>query len=223
MNNATQQIVNKAWNFAHALRDDGLSYMGYTEQITFLLFLEMADEQTRAPYGRPPIVPPELGWTSLLAKDGDDLEVHFRHVLEELGRRPGMLGEIFKKARPDIQNPATLKRLIVDLIEPEKWLSMDADVKGDIYEGLLAKSAAESPKGAGQHFTPRELIDEMRPGPDDKLARRDKLNLDIFWLKDRSLEESENLPDPDVIAQQIADDLQTALDQIDAVPEGLKR
>ena len=82
-----------------------------------------------------------------------------------------MLGEIFKKARQEIQNPTTLKRLIVDLIEPEDWMSMRADVKGDIYEGLLAKSPQESPKGAGQYFTPRELIgaivDCVRPGPDD--------------------------------------------------------
>ena len=116
MSNASQQIVNKAWNFAHVLRDDGLSYMAYTEQITFLLFLKMADEQTKPPYNRKPIVPPALGWPSLLAKDGDELEVHYRHVLEELGRKPGMLGEIFKKARQEIQNPAALKRLIVDLI-----------------------------------------------------------------------------------------------------------
>ncbi len=174
MNNATQQIVNKAWNFAHVLRDDGLSYMAYTEQITFLLFLKMAHEQTLPPHKRTPIVPPELGWESLLAKDGDALEVHYRHVLDELGKKPGMLGEIFKKARPDIQNPATLKRLIVDLINPEQWLSLEADVKGDIYEGLLAKSAAESPKGAGQYFTPRELIkamvDVMRPGPEDRVC-----------------------------------------------------
>ena len=174
MSNASQQIVNKAWNFAHVLRDDGLSYMGYTEQITFLLFLKMADEQTNPPYSRPPIVPPELGWPSLLAKDGDELEVHYRHILEELGKKPGMLGEIFKKARPDIQNPATLKRLIVDLIDPEQWMMMQADVKGDIYEGLLAKSAAESPKGAGQYFTPRELIramvDVMQPKPDDTVC-----------------------------------------------------
>ena len=61
MSNASQQIVNKAWNFAHVLRDDGLSYMAYTEQITFLLFLKMADEQTKPPYNRKPIVPPELG------------------------------------------------------------------------------------------------------------------------------------------------------------------
>ena len=85
-----------------------------------------------------------------------------------------MLGEIFKKARQEIQNPATLKRLIVDLIEPEDWMSMRADVKGDIYEGLLAKSAQESPKGAGQYFTPRELIkavvDCVRPGPEDTVC-----------------------------------------------------
>ena len=90
MSNATQQIVNKAWNFAHVLRDDGLSYMAYTEQITFLLFLKMADELTKPPYNRKPIVPPELGWRSLLERDGDELEVHYRHVLEELGKKPGM-------------------------------------------------------------------------------------------------------------------------------------
>ena len=154
MSNATQQIVNKAWNFAHVLRDDGLSYMAYTEQITFLLFLKMSDERTKPPYNRPAIVPVKLGWASLLEKDGDELEVHYRHVLEELDKKPGMLGEIFKKARQEIQNPATLNRLIVDLIDSENWSSMEADVKGDIYEGLLAKSAAESPKGAGQYFTP---------------------------------------------------------------------
>jgi type I restriction enzyme M protein len=174
MSNASQQIVNKAWNFAHVLRDDGLSYMAYTEQITFLLFLKMADEQTKPPYDKEPLVPPKLGWPSLLAKEGDELEVHYRHILEELGKKKGMLGEIFKKARPEIQNPATLKRLIVDLIEPEKWMGMEADVKGDIYEGLLARSAEESPKGAGQYFTPRALIrgivDVMQPKPDDTIC-----------------------------------------------------
>jgi len=104
------------------------------------------------------IVPPKFGWQALLKLDGDELEAHYRHCLEELGKQPGMLGEIFKKARAEIQNPERLRRLIVDLIEPVKWSSMQADVKGDIYEGLLAKSAEESPKGAGQYFTPRPLI-----------------------------------------------------------------
>ncbi len=173
-NNATQQIVNKAWSFAHVLRDDGLSYMGYTEQITFLLFLKMADEQAQLPGAKGSIIPKKYDWAALLQKDGEALETQYRATLEHLSRQPGMLGEIFKKARPDIQNPATLKRLIVDLIEPESWLAMDADVKGDIYEGLLAKSAAESPKGAGQYFTPRELIkaivDAMQPGPQDTVC-----------------------------------------------------
>jgi len=92
MNNDTQQIVNKAWNFAHVLRDDGLSYMAYTEQITFLLFLKMADELTKPPYNRKPIVPPDLGWPSLLERDGDELEVHYRHILEELGKKSGCWG-----------------------------------------------------------------------------------------------------------------------------------
>lgn len=99
---------------------------------------------------------------------------NYRRILTKLSRKGGMLGEIFKKARQEIQNPATLKRLIVDLIEPEDWMSMRADVKGDIYEGLLAKSAQESPRGAGQYFTPRELIraivDCVRPGPDDTVC-----------------------------------------------------
>jgi type I restriction enzyme M protein len=170
----TSQIVNKAWNYAHVLRDDGLSYMAYTEQITFLLFLKMADELTKPPYNRPALVPAKYGWQSLLKLEGHELETHYREVLDELGKKSGMLGEVFKKARMEIQNPATLKRLIVDLIDAEQWTRMDADVKGDIYEGLLARSAAESPKGAGQYFTPRELIkaivDVMRPGPDDTVA-----------------------------------------------------
>ena len=119
-------------------------------------------------------MPAAFGWPSLLKREGDELEAHYRHILEELGKKPGMLGEIFKKARPEIQNPATLRRLIVDLIDTEKWSSMEADVKGDIYEGLLAKSAAESPKGAGQYFTPRELIkgivDCVQPTADDTVC-----------------------------------------------------
>jgi type I restriction enzyme M protein len=173
MSTDTQNIVNKAWNFAHVLRDDGLSYMAYTEQITFLLFLKMADELTKPPYKRPPIVPPKLDWPSLLERDGDELEVHYRRILEELGKKPGMLGEIFKKAKPEIQNPALLRRLICELIDREQWTRMEADVKGDIYEGLLSKSAAESPKGAGQYFTPRELIkgivDVMQPTADETI------------------------------------------------------
>ena len=177
--NHSQQIVNKAKNYAHVLRDDGLSYLSYTEQITFLLFLKMLHEQTQPPYNRPNPIPPdqdgnEYGWHKLLEADGDELEVLYRKTLDHLARQSGMLGEVFKKARQEIQNPATLKRLIVDLIDNENWLSLDADVKGDIYEGMLEWMAAESPKGAGQYFTPRELIkaviDVMQPEPDETIC-----------------------------------------------------
>ena len=158
MDNHTQQIVNRAWSFAHVLRDDGLSYLAYTEQITFLLFLKMADELAKPPHNREPIVPRGYDWASLMELEGDALEVHYRHLLEELGKSGGTLGEIFKKARPDIQNPATLRRLLVELIGQYEWMTLSADVSGDVYEGLLSRSAAESPTGAGQYFTPRAVI-----------------------------------------------------------------
>jgi len=134
----------------------------------------MADEQTKPPFSRPSIVPEGLDWPSLLARDGDELEVHYRHVLTELGRGSGMLGVIFRKAQNRIQDPAKLRRLVVDLIERESWLALDADVKGDAYEGLLEKNAEDVKSGAGQYFTPRPLIkaivEVMRPEPGTRIC-----------------------------------------------------
>jgi type I restriction enzyme M protein len=162
-------LVQRLWNYCNVLRDDGLSYGDYIEQLTYLLFLKMADEQTRQPFTRPAFVPEGLDWQSLLARDGDELEVHYRHVLTELGRRPGMLGVVFRKAQNRIQDPAKLRRLIMDLIDREQWMTLDVDVKGDAYEGLLQKNAEDVKTGAGQYFTPRPLIkaivEVMRPEP----------------------------------------------------------
>jgi type I restriction enzyme M protein len=94
-----------------------LSYGDYVEQLTYLLFLKMAHEQTLPPYRRPSVVPAEYDWSSLMAKDGDALEVQYRHTLESLGTRPGMLGIIFRKSQNKIQDPAKLRRLMVDLID----------------------------------------------------------------------------------------------------------
>jgi type I restriction enzyme M protein len=172
MSNHSKQIVDKLWNYCSVLRDDGLSYQDYLEQLTYLLFLKMANE--RAQWGEEPIVPAGYDWPSLVARDGDDLEVHYRHVLEELGKKTGMLGLIFRKAQNRIQDPAKLRRLIVDLIDREEWSSLDADVKGDAYEGLLEKNAQDTKGGAGQYFTPRPLIraivDVMRPRPGETIA-----------------------------------------------------
>ena len=172
MNSAT--IVQKLWNYCSVLRDDGLSYQDYIEQLTFLLFLKMADEQTRSPFNRAAIVPSGLDWEALHRLDGDPLEVQYRHTLDELGKQPGTLGVIFRKAQNKIQDPAKLKRLVSDLIEKEQWMTLDVDVKGDAYEGLLAKSAEDVKSGAGQYFTPRALIqaivDVMRPTADTRVA-----------------------------------------------------
>jgi len=158
---APQQLVQKLWNYCNILRDDGLSYGDYVEQLTYLLFLKMADEQSKPPFKRPSSVPKGFGWDVLVKLDGDDLETHYRHTLEELGKRPGMLGVIFRKAQNKIQDPAKLRRLIVDLIDKEQWSSLSADVKGDAYEGLLQKNAEDVKGGAGQYFTPRALIAAM--------------------------------------------------------------
>src|SRR5438552_8020359 len=115
MGDHSTQLVQELWNYCNILRDDGLSYGDYVEQLTFLLFLQMADEQTRPPFNKPSKIPAGYDWPSLLAKDGDELETHYRHVLETLGKRSGMLGVIFRKAQNKIQDPAKLRRLIVDL------------------------------------------------------------------------------------------------------------
>lgn len=165
--NESSALVAKLWNYCNVLRDDGLSYGDYVEQLTYLLFLKMANEQTQAPFNRSSVVPDGLGWPSLLRLDGDELEVHYRHILTELGKHTGMLGVVFRKAQNRIQDPAKLRRLIVDLIDKEQWMMLDADVKGDAYEGLLQKNAEDTKSGAGQYFTPRPLIraivDVMRP------------------------------------------------------------
>ncbi len=167
-----QTLVQKVWNFATVLRDDGVSYGDYVEQLTYLLFLKMAQERQDldATLGRKASerIPKALAWPSLLRLDGDDLENHYRKILVDLGHQPGLLGIIFRKAQNKLQDPAKLKRLVM-LIEAESWSVLDADVKGEIYEGLLERNARDVKSGAGQYFTPRPLIkaivEVMNPGP----------------------------------------------------------
>jgi type I restriction enzyme M protein len=168
MTNQSSAIVQKVWNYCNVLRDEGVSYGDYVEQLTYLIFLKMADEQTKPPFDKPPIVPKGFDWQSLLNKDGAELEVHYRNTLETLGKESNMLGIIFRKSQSRIQDPAKLKRL-VELINTETWIGLDVDVKGEIYEGLLEKNAEDIKSGAGQYFTPRGLIkaivEVMRPAP----------------------------------------------------------
>ena len=172
-------IGQKLWNYCNVLRDAGLSYGDYLEQLTYLIFLKMMHEHTQPPHTwaegyEPPPVPEGCDWPSLLARDGAELERHYRLTLEKLAGQPGTLGVIFGKAQNRIQEPAMLTRLIKELIDSENWLSLSADVKGDAYESLLERNAQDVKSGAGQYFTPRPLIqaivDVMRPQPDDTIC-----------------------------------------------------
>ena len=172
-------IGQKLWNYCDVLRDAGLSYGDYLEQLTYLIFLKMMYERSQPLYAslpdyQPPPIPSGYDWSSLLALDGDELETHYRRTLETLARQPGTLGVIFAKAQNKIQEPAMLTRLIRDLINSENWTALSADVKGDAYESLLERNAQDVKTGAGQYFTPRPVIqavvDVMRPAPDTTIC-----------------------------------------------------
>lgn len=167
MSTSSSTIVQRLWNYCNVLRDDGMSYGDYVEQLTYLLFLKMADEQVRV-LSKRSAIPGDYDWQSLLTLDGDALEAHYRTILTELGRGSGLIPVIFRKAQNKIQDPAKLRRLI-ELINGETWTGLGIDVKGAIYEGLLEKNAQDTKSGAGQYFTPRPLIqamvDVMQPAP----------------------------------------------------------
>lgn len=158
MRSDSRLIVQKLWSYCNILRDDGLSYPDYVEQLTYLLFLKMAHERIAADAAQQRIVPDEYDWPSLTAKQGSELHDHYSAILKRLGEAPGMLGIIFRGAVNKIRDPAKLRLLVVDLIDRRNWSALDTDVKGDAYEGLLEKNAQDTKSGAGQYFTPRPLV-----------------------------------------------------------------
>ena len=157
-------IVQKLWGFCHTLRHDGVDYGDYIEQLTYLLFLKMADEKAA-------VIPKGCDWENLKALSGTKLTDHYNEVLRKLRESEGLLGAIFTQATSRFNNPVNLRRLI-DMIDEEEWSSLDVDVKGAAFEGLLEKAASEGKKGAGQYFTPRPLIQSMcrimKPDPRGK-------------------------------------------------------
>lgn len=166
-------IVSKVWSFCTTLRDDGVGYGDYLEQLTYLIFLKMADEYSKPPYDRDVGIPEQYNWQSLRNKKGAELEGHYVTLLRELAQKKGMLGQIFTKSQNKIQDPAKLSRLI-DMVNDTDWIMLGADTKGTIYEGLLEKNAEDTKSGAGQYFTPRSLIKTMvacmRPEPMQTIA-----------------------------------------------------
>jgi type I restriction enzyme M protein len=159
-------IVQKLWGFCHTLRHDGVDYGDYIEQLTYLLFLKMAEE-------RGVEIPKGCDWDTLKKLSGTDLTDHYNEVLRKLRSAEGLLGDIFTQATSRFTNPINLRRLI-DMIDEEEWSSLDVDVKGAAFEGLLERAASEGKKGAGQYFTPRVLIQTIcRLTKPDPRGRKD--------------------------------------------------
>lgn len=146
-------VVGKLWGFCHTLRHDGIDYGDYIEQLTYLLFLKMADERGLS-------LPAETDWPHLRKLSGVELQDAYVEALRLLGRERDILGDIFSGAQSRFTNPVNLHKLI-GLIDETEWTSIDIDVKAAVFEGLLEKAAAEGKKGAGQYFTPRLLIQSM--------------------------------------------------------------
>ena len=173
MSEQTSTIISKVWGMCNPLRDDGVSYGDYLEQLTYLIFLKMSDEYSKKPYEKETGIPTGYTWSDMNTLKGAELEDQYKKTLEELAKQGGILGKIFYQASNKISNAAILYR-IVQMIDKEKWVSMSSDVKGEIYEGLLQKNAEDVKSGAGQYFTPRPLIKAMvkclRPEPMKTIA-----------------------------------------------------
>lgn len=146
-------VVNKLWGFCHVLRHDGVDYGDYIEQLTYLLFIKMADE-------RGVELPEETDWPHVRGKSGLELLDTYVEALRVLGKQSGILGDIFAGSQNRFTNPVNLHKLIVAIDETE-WTSIDTDINSAAFEGLLEKAASEGKKGAGQYFTPRILIEAM--------------------------------------------------------------
>ena len=173
MSEQSTTIISKVWGMCAPLRDDGVSYGDYLEQLTYLIFLKMSDEYSKPPYKKITGIPEGYTWSDMNTLKGAELEEQYKKTLEKLAKEGGILGQIFSQSSNKISNAAILFR-IVQMIDKEKWVSMSSDVKGEIYEGLLQKNAEDIKSGAGQYFTPRPLIRAMveclRPEPKKTIA-----------------------------------------------------
>lgn len=171
MSQNSSALIHKVWNYAHVLKDDGLAFMDYTEQITYLLFLKMTWEQQQIGTN---MIPSRYTWGALKnIHDNSKRLERYHQGLRKLSEQPGLIGLIFTKPQSKINDPAKLQ-LLIQMIDSENWSRLDMDVKGEVYEGLLARNADDVRGGAGQYFTPRPVIraivEVMKPKPMTRIS-----------------------------------------------------
>lgn len=152
----TQEIVSKLWNLCNVLRDDGITYHQYVTELTYILFLKMANET-----GVEEKIPEGYRWDDLKSKSGIDLKAFYKDLLNHLGEKTtGIIQQIYQGSATNIDEPKNLEKIITN-IDGLDWYSAKEEGLGNLYEGLLEKNASEKKSGAGQYFTPRVLIDVM--------------------------------------------------------------
>jgi type I restriction enzyme M protein len=155
-----EALVQRLWAYCNILRDDGLSYNDYVEQLTYLLFLKMADERSKPPFLDLPALTGSFNWRGLMAKNDEEQLAHYQKILRRLGAKKDLFGSIYKNALSKFRDPAKFQ-LVAKEIDSIEWGLYESDVKGDAYEGLLERTASEGKAGAGQYFTARPLVDAI--------------------------------------------------------------
>jgi type I restriction enzyme M protein len=171
MNNT--DLVNKLWKLCDNLRDGGVSYQNYVNELASLLFLKMCQETQQEDN----LLPEGFRWSDLKNKLGQEQHQFYRNLLVQLGAdEHAIVRAIFQNVNTSITQPAQLNQLITSM-DKLKWLDDEGDGTssktrddfGDMYEGLLQKNANETKSGAGQYFTPRALINTIvklvKPAP----------------------------------------------------------
>lgn len=187
----TNDIVQKLWSLCNVLRDDGITYLQYTTELTYLLFLKMAEEKTQEEG-----LPTGYRWRDLAGLLETEQLDFYRELLLKLGTAgTPQIQAIFANAQTALKQPKILKKL-VDSIDALNWYEARSEGLGDLYEGLLEKNASEKKSGAGQYFTPRPLIDSIvslvKPQPGELIQDPAAGTGGFFIAADRYIRERTN-------------------------------
>lgn len=150
-----RSAVAKIWSLCNVLRGDGVSYHQYMSELSYLLFLKIAEEN-----GSQNLLPSGYRWQDLVGYEGDNLLGHYQELLTHLGAsaRNKLVRQIYSFPTTVFSHSENLK-VVIDGIDDLNWHSISQDGIGEIYEGLLAKNSEDARSGAGQYFTPRALVD----------------------------------------------------------------
>lgn len=156
---SADQIAQKLWNLCNVLRDDGVTYHQYLNELTFILFLKLSEVKDFENH-----IPERYRWQRFVNEhDNNEAFLRYRKFLAEISAETtsDSIKEIYADASTSLRKPVNFNTLVQAIDKLDWYEESDRDVMGDIYESLLEKNAGEKKSGAGQYFTPRPLINIM--------------------------------------------------------------